>query len=331
MEITGIFVTSLAPFENHIANGGEKLLGNASSIKRRPDGRVYISGQMQRHVLFTAIDRLNMIDPDKGETFVSNGDGVTNLIEKDLRADMGGFMHPSKGDYSGRRTAPVSVTPAVAMEESEIGRDLLIRIQNNVKGNEVYSDGYIFRDPEAEKDAKDSEGSNSKQALATKEFSEYDLMHMNFFLDISSLSISKAFSYKGGFNIGTTFFKHATDKERLRRAKLFLEATRSMNDYASQARNAVSGEPQSVLIVFDTMLSRKASRYFVAEEQERKNILKELDDRNAVYFYGDDKSENSVGEAYKKALAFLLDKNNTLYDPSNGAEVKAFKEVFGNE
>ena len=131
MEITGIFVTSLAPFENHIANGGEKLLGNASSIKRRPDGRVYISGQMQRHVLFTAIDRLNMIDPDKGETFVSNGDGVTNLIEKDLRADMGGFMHPSKGDYSGRRTAPVSVTPAVAMEESEIGRDLLIRIQRH--------------------------------------------------------------------------------------------------------------------------------------------------------------------------------------------------------
>ncbi len=37
MEIKGILVTALAPFENHIANGGEKLLGNASSIKRRPD------------------------------------------------------------------------------------------------------------------------------------------------------------------------------------------------------------------------------------------------------------------------------------------------------
>ena len=34
MEIKGILVTALAPFENHIANGGEKLLGNASSIKR---------------------------------------------------------------------------------------------------------------------------------------------------------------------------------------------------------------------------------------------------------------------------------------------------------
>lgn len=331
MEITGILITLLAPFENHIANGGEKLLGNASSIKRRPDGRVYISGQMQRHVLFSAINRLNMLDPDKGETFVSNGDGVSNLIETDLRADMGGFMHPSKGDYSGRRTAPISVTPAVAMEESEIGRDLLIRIQNNVKGNEIYSDGYIFRDSEAEKDAKGTEGSNSKQALATKEFSEHDLMHMNFFLDISSLSISKAFSYKGSFNLGTTFFRHATDKERKRRARLFLEATKSMNDYASQARNAVSGEPQNVLIVFDTILSRKASRFFVADEQERNNILRELDNRKAVYFYGDDRTENSVDDAYRKALAFLLDSDNTLYDPSNGAEVKNFKEVFGNE
>ena len=36
--IVGIMVSLVAPFENHIANGGEKLLGNASSIKRRPDG-----------------------------------------------------------------------------------------------------------------------------------------------------------------------------------------------------------------------------------------------------------------------------------------------------
>lgn len=246
MKIKGILVTALAPFENHIANGGEKLLGNASSIKRRPDGRVYISGQMQRHVLFSAMDRLNMTDPAKGETFVSNGDGISNLIEKDLRADMGGFMHPSKGDYSGRRTAPLSVTPAVAINESEVGRDLLVRIR--------------FDESD---DAKD-------QALATKEFSQHDLMHMNFFLDISALSISKAFIYEKSFNIGTKYFKHADDAERKRRARLYLEATRSMNDYASQARNAVSGEPQKVLIIFDTILSRKASRYYVASEQEQK-------------------------------------------------------------
>jgi len=305
MEIKGILVTALAPFENHIANGGEKLLGNASSIKRRPDGRVYVSGQMQRHVLFSAIDRINATDPAKGETFVSNGDGISNLIEKDLRADMGGFMHPSKGDYSGRRTAPLSVTPAVAVGISEVGRDLLVRI----------------RIDESE-DAKD-------QALATKEFSEYDLMHMNFFLDISALSVSKAFEYKKSFNLGSKYFKHAGDDERKRRARLYLEATKSMNDYASQARNAVSGEPQKVLIVFDTVLSRKASRYFVAGEQEQKNLLAELEARGAKYFIGDDTTEKSVYKAYKEALEFLA--ANPLYDPAKGTEVVSFEQAFGGE
>lgn len=304
--IKGILVTILAPFENHIANGGEKLLGNASSIKRRPDGRVYVSGQMQRHVLFSAMDRINLTDPEKGETFVSNGDGISNFIEKDLRADMGGFMHPSKGDYSGRRTAPLSVTPAVAMKESEVGRDLLVRIR-------------IDKSDEAK-----------NQALATKEFSEYDLMQMNFFLDISALSISKAFEYKDSFNLGTKYFKHANDVERKRRARLYLESTKSMNDYASQARNAVSGEPQEVLIVFDAILSRKASRYFVAEKQERANILAELDARGAVYFIGDDKTEESVHKAYKGALEYL--ENNKLFDPAGSdAQIVTFQEAFENE
>lgn len=322
MNIKGILVTLVAPFENHIANGGEKLLGNASSIKRRPDGRAYVSGQMQRHVLFSTINRLNEVDANKGETFVSNGDGISPFIEKDLRSDMGGFMHPSKGDYSGRRTAPISVTPAVAIDKSDVGRDLLVRIKVNVKGEKAYQDGYIQR---ADNDAEDE----TKQALATKEYSEYDLMHMNFFLDVNALSISKAFKYEGGFNIGTKYFKHADDIERLRRARLYLEGTRYMNDYASQARNAVSGEPQKVLIVFDPALGRKASRYFVAEEQEQKNILAELNAKGAKYFLGDDKTEKSVQKAYDEALVFL--NTNTLFDPSNGGKTVTFQEAFGRE
>lgn len=329
MEIKGILVSAIAPFENHISNGGEKLLGNASSIKRRPDGRVYISGQMQRHVLFSAIDRLNLSDKDKGNTFVSNGDGISNLIEQDLRADMGGFMHPSKGDYSGRRTAPLSVTPAVALNESEIGRDLLIRIQNNVKGEHAYSDGYIIRDDKSKADATDT--NEQKQALATKEFSQKDLMHMNFHLDISALSISKAFKYKNSFNIETKYFKHASDAERKRRALLYLKATNSMSDYANQARNAVSGEPQKVLIVFDTFLSRKATRYFISGEQEQANILAELEARGAKIFAGDDTTENSVAKAYKEAIDFLAKEENSLFDPSNNADVKTFQEAFDCE
>lgn len=303
MEIKGILVSALAPFENHIANGGEKLLGNAGSIKRRPDGRVYVSGQMQRHVLFSAIDRLNMDDPDKEDTFVSTGDGTTNQIEKDLRADMGGFMHPSAGNYSGRRTAPLSVTPAVAMKESEVKNDLLVRVKN------------------------DNSSESKEQALATKEFSQSDLMNMNFFLDVTTLSITKVFKYEGGFNIDTKYIKHAKDSERKRRAKLYLEATRYMNDYANQARNAVCGEPQQVIIVFDTVLSRKACRYFTADEPERNNILAELDERNAKYFIGDDKTEKTVAKAYKEALGFLYE--NPLYNPAgDDNSVQTFAQAF---
>lgn len=302
MIIKGILVTMLSPMENHIANGGEKLLGNASSIKRRPDGKVYISGQMQRHVLFSAIDRLNQTDPDHGTTYVSNGDGIGNAIEVDLRADMGGFMHPNKGDYSGRRTAPLSVTPAVALQPSDIGRDLMLRLSNQDRNN----------------------------AVATREFSQGDIMHMNFFLDISNLGLSKVFHYEDNFSIGSSYIPHIHPNERMRRTRLYIEATRMMNDYANQARNAVSGEPQQVLIVFDTKMSRKASRYFVANEVEKKNILSELDNRGANYIIGDDtKGDKSVAQAYTEALAFLADSNNALYNPCVAdAQVQTFTQAF---
>lgn len=297
MEIKGILVSIVAPFDYHMANGGEKLLGNASSIKRTPDGKVYVSGQMQRHVLFEAIDRLNLTDPQKFTgSYVSNGDGVSNKIELDLRADMGGFMHPSQGDYSGRRTAPLSATMAVALEESKIGRDLLVRLKM------------------------DTTVDSRDQALATKEFSENDMMLMNFYLDIANLSIHKAYSYDGSYHISTQYYKFATEDERKRRVKLFLEATRSMNDYSNQARNAISGEPQKVLIVFDTKMSRKASRYFSAKStNEQNNILAELDDRKAKHWLGDDESEDSVLKAYQNAFEVLTNTATTLFDPSNGA------------
>ena len=308
MEIKGILISSIAVFENHIANGGEKLLGNASSIKRRPDGKVYVSGQMQRHVLFSAIDRINQADPNRGNTFVSNGDGVSNKIELDIRADLGGFLHPSKGDYSGRRTAPLTVTPAVALSESEVGRDLLVRLRQNTQESE------------------------QKQALATKEFSQMDLMHMNFFLDISAMGISKAFDYQKEFHVETKHFKHVSENERRRRTYLFIEATRSMSDYANQARNAVNAEPQKVLIVFDSKLSRKASRYFSGNETEKRNILRELEARGAQYFLGDDtEGDNSVFDAYSQALDFFH--HSILFDPSAKDEagneiVRTFEEVY---
>lgn len=298
--IKAIAVTLLAPMSDHIANGGEKLLGNAASIKRRPDGRVYISGQMQRHALFSAIERLNWEDPERGDTYVANGDAPSTNIAHDLRSDLGGFLDTNKGDYSGRRTAPLTATPAVAVEPSTVGRDLLIRIKMN-----------------------ENEDSERKQALATNEFSEQDQMHMSFFLDLSGVGVSKHYTYEKEQHTATQHIKHVADKERARRARLFLEATRSLTDYANQARNAVSGEPQKVLIVLDTKLSRKAVRYFApgVTAAEQKNILKELDERGARYYFGDDTATEgkSVFDAYKDALTELS--NGTIYDPTGGAEV----------
>ncbi len=297
MIIKNILVTMLSPMNDHIANGGEKLLGNASSIKRRPDGRVYISGQMQRHALFAALDRLNADDPGRGDTYVANGDGVTNVLETDLRADLGGFLHTDKGMYSGRRTAPISATPAVAFAPSDLGRDLLIRLK--------------------------MEGESRGQALATREFSPADLMVMSFSIDVGTVGMRKYFRYEKELHVSTEYVKHYGEAERKRRIRLALEATTSLNEYAQQARNATSGEPQQVLIVFDTRLSRKASRYFQPQttDAERANLRQELTERGATYFLGDDTTADglSASTAYSKALQFL--DAHELYDPAPEAQV----------
>lgn len=297
MKIKSIAVTLTAPMSDHAANRGEKLLGNASSIKRRPDGRVYVSGQMQRHALFSAIDRLNEGDPGKGKTFVANGDGPSANIALDLRSDLGGYMIPDKGDYSGRRTAPLTATPAVALAESNIGRDLLIRLKMN-----------------------ESEEAKQKQALATNEFSQSDLMHMSFHLDVGMVGMKKMHSYDGERHVASHYVDHIeSDNERARRVRLFLEATRSMTDYANQARNATSGEPREVLIVLDGKMSRKAARYFAPEttDTERKRLLEELEERGALCFLGSDLDErmDSVSAAYRKAFEAL--EANELYAPES--------------
>lgn len=307
MIIKSILVTAVAPMRDHIANAGEKHLGNFSSIKRRPDERVYISGQKQRHALFAAMDRLN---ESHNGTYVSNGDGVTTVVEKDLRADLGGYLDTAKESYSGRRTAPLTATPAVALEPSKIGQDLLIRLK--VTADE----------------------SSRGQALATREYSQSDDMVMSFHIDVGAVSIRRLHTYEKEKHIGTHFVKHCDEDERRRRIALAIEASGCLTDYANNARNATSAEPSQVLIVFDTRISRKAARFFSSEatERERTLILDEIKDRGGIYFQGDDKDENqdSVAQAYQKALKFLRDEVNPLLDPSNGAEIKSTADFEGS-
>ena len=305
MTIKGILVTMIAPMSDHIANGGEKILGNASSIKQRPDGRVYISGQKQRHALFSALERLNLDDEVRGDSYVSNGDGTTTIIEKDIRADLGGYLDTNKNLYSGRRTAPLTATPAVALAPSEISRDLLIRLK--VNANDADSKG---------------------QALATREYSQHDEMCMSFHIDVGAVGIRRRCSYEKELHIRTEFVKHLREEERTRRIRLALEASGQLTDYANNARNATSAEPQKVLIIFDTRLSRKACRYFWMNAIEQRNLLSDLEARNATYFLGNDTTESglSVGAAYREAVAFL--NASTLYDPSGGDDQIKTTEEF---
>ena len=76
-------------------------------------------------------------------------------------------------------------------------------------------------------------------------------------------------------------------------------------------------------------ISFKQHMYFVAGEQEQKNIIEELKARGAKYFLGDDTTENSVHKAYKEAFEYLA--SNTLYDPAKGTEVVTFEQAFGGE
>ena len=270
--------------EMHRANSGQNELGNVSAIKCRPDDRVYISGQMQRHALFEAIKYLNRTDPEAPDgTFVSNGDATTFLVEKDLRADLGGFLITDIDGEPGRRTGPVSATPAVALDESTTVRDLLLRLDQS---------------------------GDAEPTPVTQELSQEDQMRSAFHLDCTALSTSQRYTYEPtsedgrGLHVGTEHVRHVSPEERERRARLFLEATRMLSDYASQARNAVTGEPQRVFIALDSRLSRKGARYFAMGDTERERLRAELDERNAFYVEGDDRDPEakSVREAYGEAL-----------------------------
>jgi len=173
---------------------------------------------------------------------------------------------------------------------------------------------------------------------------------MSFFIDVGAVGIRKFFEYQTDLHLATQHRKYTKEPERKRRIELALEASSSLTDYANNARNATSGEPQKVLIIFDTKLSRKAARYFkTASEAEKENILRELDKRGAKYFFGDDtvskpettsqqpngqqketdENENlCVFEAYEKALEFL--EKNLLFDPSSFDD-KTKDKIFKTE
>ena len=161
--LRSINITFIAPFENHISNGGEKLLGNSNSIKQTNSGHVYASGQKIRHAFCQSLEELINNDINNDELFVSTGDAIPTDIAHNLRADFCGYMHPKGDAYIGKRVSPVSVTYAVAKKPSEIQTDLLVRYSNMNKEDNV---------------------------IAHKEVSEYDEMIFNFSINNFLVSVN---------------------------------------------------------------------------------------------------------------------------------------------
>jgi CRISPR-associated protein Cst2 len=302
--IRNLLVTYVTEMDMHRANSGRNRLGNASAIKQRPDGKVYISGQMQRHAFFESLRRQDERDDqdEKDETYVSPGDGTTYHVEKDLRADLGGFFHPEIfAAQAKRRTSPMSATAAVAREESNTVQDLLLRLSGE---------------------------SNGDNNIATMQTSQSDRMVGSFSLDLTALTISRAFEYgeifdgeDRGVRVGEREIPHQDEAERRRRARLFLEAIQHLGDYASQARNMVSGSPDTVLISVDTRVNRKPAKYFKGgneaqqEDPQQEAIRREVESRDGRTFLGSDGGEGqTVEEAFEAAKQTIRD--GDFYHPA---------------
>lgn len=300
--IKNILVTARSKLEMHRANSAQNRLGNATSIKQRPDGRVYIAGQMQRHAFFEALKALD----ESEETYVSNGDATSYQIEKDLRADLGGFMlSETLSGEQARRTGPLSAASAVAEDSSSTVRDLLLRLR---------TDG------------------GTENNIATMELSQEDVMTWSMSLNLRKLSTSERYLFDAaeeedrGMHVKTERVRHCDPEEKRRRAELFLKASSKITEHASQARNMTTAEPFEVLIVLDTEISRKAKQYFDSPEAKQGAILAELEARGAEYFYGSDLDEEKdfVFEAFNDAVETLRERE--IYD--NADKQMTYAETY---
>jgi len=281
MKLKAITIVASAPFSASIANAGEKLLGNFNSIKKLPTGEVYVSGQKMRHALFSALDRVNGEDDDRGNTYVANADGITDNLRNDLRADLGGYMQPKGEAYLGKRMSPVSATFAIAKEPSQVFVDLLQR--------------------KSERDAKD-------MTIAQREVSAYDEMVYALHLDVDAVGVRHTDRYDKNNHVEKKTYAFIDKEEKRRRIRLFLEAAGQLTAFSHSARNANSAEPNEVFIVLDTRHSRKAIRLLHPKTtpQERENILAELKSRGAQVFHGNDKTKQTpVKAAFDQALEAL--------------------------
>ena len=313
--IRELVVAMLVPMDHAAPNNGEKPFGNQTSVKMDPLGRPYVSGQSLRSVIANAMRNLMASDPRWADYFMPNGDGTSGDILRDVRADAFGVLLLPAKEYPIRRMSPLSATPLVSVRPVELGRDLTVRFNQNptneVKSTKVEKERDRRAaaaaagpdDPEVAETTKKQD-----QAFLIREYVPYMDLGGSVSVDLSRLGVTERFTYGGNLHLDTEYVKSYDDAHRLMRALLILEGVFSMTDFANSARNAVSGEPQKVLIVLDPMHRRKVARYFQTDNLvERERFLIEVEARGGRYFLGDDTDANapSVFQAYTQAVECL--------------------------
>jgi CRISPR-associated protein Cst2 len=293
-KVKTITVTFCADVQNASMNCGDKEGGNDIVLKKGYDNNIRVSGQMVRHALFEKIDELN----DNNNFYVSPGDSRNSDIVHDIASDLGGYLAVDEPIIDKKkRVSCVKVTDAMAITESNCYTDLLVCFETYKKYLNIAENKQ-----RTNKDGTKDTTKEHKQAIVYREVSSKDKMVFKLAIEASRVG-----TWQRWENNRFVYERLIDEDEKLRRNKLFLQATSCLTHFAQQSTKLVNASPSEVFIVMETENRPKGMDYMQMTKIQRDNYLSELIDRGITFFYGNDNLENcdSVYVTYKKALAYL--------------------------
>jgi CRISPR-associated protein Cst2 len=311
-KIASIGIVTKHHFEMHKVNADE------STYQKSVDEAAAVSGQKYRHMIFESMalnNELSAYEYSKhssngyGDSYFSNGDGISGNISKDIRSDLGGFMHPQENVHSRGREGILKSTYSRAHNDITYFSDTMLRLEHpdntsaKTKTKKETGDEKVDRN-------------NLQRILEKPGFSVSDRISFGSLLDISLLSSTERCVYDGGRNLKRYIEKHVSEDERVRRAHMYIDATNNLKGMANQTSHMVDSTAQEVFIVFNHDVNSRHINFFRMSETEKSNYLRRLNKKGVKYFYGNNNEEFSVDDAYDAAHEYLSDVE--LLDLSNG-------------
>lgn len=296
-KIQSIGLISLFEMRNHNVNAGEDKNPKSAA------GHTTISGQKIRHCLFSAADRINRLDADKGRSYVSNGDGINWDITTDIRGDIGGYLFAQNNDkvkendseaiivpeFLKSRVGPMSVPMSVALDKRMLAEDLFVRFESPWN--------------RASKSVKENGVQTNEQRINGLPFSVRDMMPIGWQLDVPRVGCVTTARYKSGLNLEVSYKRLVPMSETKRRIALMISASEFMMGFANRGRMDVSNKPVSTVVVFDTVQSNEHYLFFSYTQAERDRYVAEVQARGGKVFISTETV--SVRETFQAALDFL--------------------------